>query len=242
MRPNTLQSARQASVPIVTGSNRTSSQGVPIISPLSRTSVLIPIIIPANETLSLPIAGNRFYLVFAQSQIDIRPRNGVQTGVFCTYSQGLGKNVPMENAFDNLDFQNNTANPILIYLSAGFDDLIDNRLVLTDAVTFQMIGSSVYTGTPAAATVAIPDRSNTVVQDVNGDSFYAVNRVATLFFNGHASDDVTVQNSGGSSNLAVNFARTGLRLDIRGDIRAVGVGAGNITGTIMEIYNAIAAP
>lgn len=232
-------SAASASLGIASGNNRLNSSGTPYIDPRARSSQQINNIVQAGQTLPVPCNGNQFYVLFSSANIDIRPSGGV----FNEYTQGTGLNLPDINAFNLLEVKNNTAGAIVFALFVGFDGFIDNRLILANNLTPQ-VSFPTYPTASAAATVSIIDQSGQPITDVNGDSWYAIQRQAIMVFNPDTGVTLLLQKFGSVvSNgpaVAAIYPQTSLNYPVSGDY-TLSVGGGMVNAIVSEIYTALAA-
>lgn len=237
MRPSTPQNA----YPVATNSNLTNSAGKPPSTPYGKASQILPLIVPAGKTIPVPIRGDSFYLIYASNTVNIRPRAQFGVGDFSGYTQGLGLDVPAENAFDMLEVYNpDPTNSIYILLFAGFDRLIDNRLVLTEAATFKQVIVPVYnSAASAAASVAVTDKSGTSVTDQNGVTWFAISRTAVNIFNTDLTNLLVVSNLLATTVIGAVYPLTTLRYDAAGGMSVQKSGGGNVPGVIAEIYSAV---
>jgi hypothetical protein len=160
--------------------------------------------------------------------------------VFNTYQQGTGLDLDETNAFNILDLRNDNAFPIAFQIFVGFDAYIDNRLILSGGQP--VVAFPTYDTPNSLAAVAIPDRSGSVIADINGNQFYALSRVAVLVFNTDAGVTLLVQRAGSAipNGPAVGavYPQTSVRLDCAGDF-SLSTGGGNINCVVSELYNAI---
>lgn len=226
-------------VPIATGSNRTNSSGRSLGTVLSRTSITINNIVPANSILQVPCAGTQFYVVVQTAPISIRPSGGV----FNVYEQGTGLQLEEINAFQLLEVKNENAFAVVFSIFVGFDQYIDNRLILTNTGQ-QLVANPTYPVVSAAATVAITDLAGSQFTDINGDDWYALSREAIYIFNPDPGVTLLLQLAGSVvSNgpaVAIIYPVTSLRYAASGDY-SLSVGGGNINAIVSELYSAIPA-
>lgn len=227
-------------VPVATGSNRVNSSGnLNATGPLSRTSIIFPLIVPAGKTGAVPIAGSTFYVTVATAPVDIRPLNGV----FNRYTQGQGMKVQEVNAFPALEVSNPNAFSVVVQVFVGFDNFIDNRLILANTGQ-QLIARPTYPTANAASVVNIDDISGAAFNDVNGNSWYALQREAIYVFNPDAGVTLLLQEAGSvvanGPAVAVIYPTTSLRYAASGNY-CLNVGGGNINAIVSELYQAIPA-
>ncbi len=229
------------SVQTATGSNRTNSSGRSLGNIVNRTSLTIRNIVQAGGILPIPAAGTQFYVSFASAPIEIRPSDGT----FVAYSQGTGLQLTEVNSFSLLEIRNQTANPITFELFVGFDQYIDNRLIITTSSLAQVVYPT-YPVAGSATFIDIPDRANTAFDDINGNHWLGVSRVCILVGNPDASQLLYVQRGVPAPTLLTDpailpvYPGTSSRLDVSGHY-AMTVGGGSINAIVSEIYNAIPA-
>jgi hypothetical protein len=220
-------------------SNRTTTApgAIPI---LSRTSQVLRNIVPANSSLQFPVSGNTFYVLFTSAQVIIKPGNGSAN----PYDTGTGLAAPEINSFGQLQIINPTANAIVFEIFVGFDGFIDNRVILAQVSGLRLVAYPTYPVTSAAASVAINDISATAFNDINGNQWYAVNRVAIIISNPDTGVTLFLQEEGSSiangPAIAAIYPLTSLNYPVSGNY-SLSVGGGNINALVSEIYNAIPA-
>lgn len=227
-------------VPVATGSNRVNSSGnLNATGPLSRTSIIFPLVIPAGQVGAVPIAGTTFYVTVATAPVDIRPLNGV----FSRYVQGQGLKVQTVNAFPALEVKNPNANAVVVQVFVGFDDMIDNRLILANTGQ-QLVANPTYPTASAAANIDILDLSGGPFTDINGEQWLALQREAIYVFNPDAGVTLLLQEFGSvvanGPAVAVIYPVTSLRYAAGGNY-TINVGGGNINAIVSELYQAIPA-
>lgn len=221
-----------------TGDNRQNSSGnFAATSPLSRTSIIYPIVVPANAVVPVPCAGTVFYVTVATAPVQIRP----VSGVFNTYTNGKGLRLQPQNAFASLEVKNTNAFPVVVQLFVGFDEFIDNTLILANTGQ-QLVARPTYPTASAAANVNILDISGSAFLDINGVSWYALQREAIYISNIDSGVTLLLQKLGsvvsnGPSAIAI-FPTSNLRYAASGDF-CLNVGGGNINAIVSELYQAI---
>ncbi len=222
---------------VATGTNRTSSIGASLGTVKYRTSLTVNNIVPANSTLQVPGAGTQFYVVVQTAPIAIRP-NG---GVFNTYEQGTGLQLDEVNSFSFLEVKNDNAFPVVFSLFIGFDQYIDNRLILTNTGT-RLVARPTYPTASAGTSVNINDIAGSQFTDINNHDWYALSREAIYISNLDPGVTLLLQKSGSivSNGLAVMgiYPVTSLRSAASGDY-SLSVGGGAINAIVSELYNAI---
>lgn len=217
--------------------NRVNSSGAALGNIKARSSLFISNVIPANETLPVPVAGMFFYVTAASAPIEIRPSGGI----FNSYAPGTGLELDEVNTFSRLDIRNNNAFPVAFQVFIGFDKYIDKRLIYAQSSLFN-VAKPTYPTTNASATVAITDVSGQIFTDINGKQWYAVQRDSIIISNTDAGVTLLLQKAGSiianGPAIAAIYGATTLRLDVQGDY-SLSTGGGNINAIVSEIYLAI---
>ncbi len=127
-------------VPVVFGSNRLNSSGdFRNINPIAKSSYFQEVVLIAGQTLQLALAGNVFYIVATTAAVDIRPRGGT----YNSYNLAQGLRVLPENAWGILEVHNPEVITTTFTLFIGFDEFIDNQLVLSSASIAQIVAGIV---------------------------------------------------------------------------------------------------
>lgn len=222
---------------IATGTNRINSTGATVGSPGNRTSQKITQVLAGGGIMQAQVPGTTFYIAYSSAPLNIRPSGGS----FNTYDVGTG--LKFEKGFVLLEIQNPTTNPVLFQIFVGFDEFIDNRVILSQQ-QFPLVTFPTYPTANAAASIAFNDLSKTKFTDINGNQWYAVAREAIYVFNIDAGVTYLLQKKGAntSSGPAVGavYPTTSLRFATAGDY-AIATGGGNINVIASEIYFALAA-
>ena len=230
-------SNQQSDIPAITNATPLSTRGVKPLPGLSyRVSASYPVVIPAGATISLAAPGNTFYLITATNNLFVRPENGV----FSEYAQGTGENCEF---FSRLEIENRSANNAVALIFVGWQNFIDNRLILASSST-PNVANPTYPTANASPTVNIPDLSGGSFNDLNGKKWLALNRVCILVFNLDAAANYLLQKASatnGSGVAAANcFPLTPLRFEFSGNYRITnGAGGANINAIVSEVYQAI---
>jgi hypothetical protein len=192
----------------------------------------------AGATTRVNNKGTKAYLVVATAGVQMRPIGGqVGVGDFNLYSQGTGFNAV--DVFDTVEFFNSNAIAIVISVWIGFDNFIDNRLILANA-TLQNIAYPTQP-TPTGSPIQIPDLSGGSFLDLNVVKWLPLFRQA-IIINNLGTSAVLLQAYGAatSSGPAVLVAPPGLPIahNAGGNYAVVG---GSNTVIVSEIYQAILA-
>lgn len=221
-----------------TAGYRVSSAGLPPIAQLHKTSVQLKLILLPGETRPLSAPGWTFYVIAASRELFIRPDTGSEN----PYTSGTGLDLDQSNAFTTLQVRNpSVTEAAYIDIFIGFDSYIDKRLIYP-SIYFKRILRSVYNyvdaGAPAAD-IAVPDLSGTVITDLNGDEFFALERLLLICFNGHATDGLYI--SSGGDEVVPIFGQTGIQLPLTGDLEVTAAGGGGLP-MISEVYNCVPNP
>lgn len=227
----------QNSIVVANNDNRTSTQGLFNRGSRAKSSVQINNLIPAGGTLPLPVSGVNFYLLLASAAVKIRPSGGN----FDEYTTGTGLNLDPANAFELLEIRNDNSFAVAFSIFVGWDSYDDRRLILAQQQTPQ-VAYPTYPVASAAAVITINDLSGTLITDINLRQWYAIYRVAMLFFNPDTGVTFNVQKSGsivpGGPAVGVVYPLTSLRLDFSGNY-IVNLGGANINAIVSEIYACI---
>lgn len=204
-----------------------------------RTSLRLTNVIQAGQQIPVSVSGTQFYFVTATAKLAVQPSGGV----FSDYGQGEGMNLSEENAFSSLQIKNNNSFPVVYDLFVGFQGFIDNKLILTNSL-YPVVAKPTYPIASAAPVVDITDVSGSAFTDVNGNEWYALNRVAIVISNTSSGVTLLLQkaDSTTSSDEAVIaiFPQTSIRFDLSGNYR-LNLGGANIDAIVSELYNVISA-
>lgn len=236
MRPDNMGAA----VGVAQGNNRVNSSGQAPSNNKGKTSLTINRLMAAGDALVLPVTGTSFYLQVATAPIQIRPTgNGV--GVFNEYSQGTGLYVGLENTFANLELKNNNAFTVVVSIFIGFDGFIDNRLIIATTTT-PLVAYPTYPTPNAAGNVNITDKSGSVIVDINGNEWYAIQREGMYIFNVDTGIVYLIQKFGSvvanGPAIGAVYPQTTLRLPESGNY-CINVGGANINVIVSEVYQAL---
>jgi hypothetical protein len=228
------------------GSIAASAGQVP--SGLARTSRQISIAIVAGVLVngqiqpgefSITQSGSRFYVLGASAPIEIQPQRGGSLGASNTF--GVGQGMPVADTFDGLVIRNKTLFPVVALIWVGFDDFINDQLILQSS-SYAQVAYPTYPIANAASVVDVKDLSGQSFADINGKLWGALSRVCILVFNVDAGLTINLQkaNATTSTGAAVGtcFPLTPTRFDFAGDYRFQ-LGGANINLIVSEIYNAI---
>lgn len=223
--------------PTARSNNRVNTSSQPQVSNKGQSSQRYVNIIAPGGTIQIPAAGTQFYFRTATTELQVRPSGGN----FSAYQQGEGLNVARENAFTFLDIRNESAGTCIYELFIGFDGFIDNKLILSLTLNFNVLFPT-YTTPNSAAVVTITDRAGTLITDINGKQWYAIQRIAILVFNPDTGVTLLVQQLGSvvanGPAVGVVYPQTTLRLDCVGSY-TLHLGGANINAVVSEIYNCI---
>jgi hypothetical protein len=211
--------------------------------PVSRESGGRAIAIPINagDTVPIPQRGTQFYLQISTGTVNIRARAGsAGAGDFSLFTQGTGDK--SKNPFDIVEINNPNAFPVVLQIWIGFDDFIDNRLILSNAT----IPNVTYPTQPddTATNIPIPDLSGGPFLDLNGNKWLALFRIAIIISNTSTGTTLLLQKFGSvvANGPAAVIIPAGLVIghNSSGDF-SMSVGGGVIPAIVSEIYQAIQA-
>jgi hypothetical protein len=235
MRRNLVDPAM--AVGVATGSNRINSSGIAISSQLGRSSRVINNSVPAGGTIPVPASGTTFYLLVATGTLQIRP----SSGQFSPFNQGQGLRLLEINAFDLLELKNENSFTVVFSLFVGFDEFIDMTLITANTGVLSVTYPT-YPVANSAAVVNIPDISGAEFQDINGTSWYALQRQSVNISNSDSGVTLSLlkANATGSGDPAVIqvFPQTSIAYPSQGDFR-ITTGGGNINAIVSELYQSI---
>lgn len=218
--------------------------------PKAQTSRQIPIQIPAATSLNgqvqpaeipITLAGSQFYLLVTSAPITIQAMRGGAIGASNSYNTGQGQFV--NNQFDSLIAKNYNLFAIVALVWVGFDEFIDNQLILNTNLT--PLFTYATQSTPTATNINIVDQSGQQITDINGSKFLAVSRQSIIISNVSTGTTILLQKFGsvvanGPSVLAVP---PGLPLAHNsGGKFCLNVGGGVIQAIVSETYLGIPVP
>jgi hypothetical protein len=233
--------------PVATNSNRTSSQGIAPTFQRYKTSQIVRVLLSVGQTLPVPVAGDRFYVVASSYAVQIRPGNMAEN----LFYPGTGLKLDPQNAFDILHLRNSHAsNAVYLELFVGFDEYDDRRLTFP-SVQFSQVFLPVYDyihpalSGGATANLVVPDRSGQVVTQLDGTKFYALSRQLLILFNDSASVNhlLSYFSAGpGFNYCGVAYPKTSLQLPVTGALRVLTQDGSNLAAYISEVYNCLPVP
>lgn len=202
-------------------------------------SIAIPI--AAGNTVPIPQRGTQFYLQICTGTVNIRARAGASgAGDFSLFTQGTGDR--SKTAFDIIEIENPNAFPVVLQIWIGFDDFIDNRLILSNATIPNVTNPT--QPTPTATNIPIPDLSGSAFFDINGNKWLALFRVAIIISNTSTGTTLLLQQFGSviAGGPAVLSIPPGLVIahNSSGNF-CLNVGGGTIPAIVSEIYQSIPA-
>jgi len=224
--------------PVVATNNRVTSQGQAPDSRQGRGSVRVANVIQSGESLKVIAQGTQFYFRTLTANI-LAKESG---GIFANYAQGEGLNVTLDNAFSMIELQNPNSFPIVFEIFVGFGGFIDNKLIFA---WNNVPNVALPTSPTAGATVInITDKSGSQITDINGNKFYALQRLAIVISNVDSGSTYLIQKADSAvangPAIAAVFPLTSIRLDVGGNYRMT-LGGGAIAAIVSEIYAAIPA-
>jgi hypothetical protein len=220
------------------------------VASLPRVSKSVPVILSAATILngqttpseiSLTQAGDRFYVIATSAPVAIQSLRAGNVGATNSFQNGQGQTV--SQGFDTLAIKNFNAFPIVALVWIGFEDFINDQLVLNQTSTPQVTNPTQPIATGSAGDIQIPDLSGQQFTDINGKKWYAISRVAIIISNISPSV-LTLQKFGNTSATgnAVLMIPAGLPIahNSSGSF-TISVGGGPVQAIVSEIYNSIAA-
>ncbi len=219
------------------GNNTTNSGGAVLANVKNRSSLVYANVLQAGQQLPVPSSGTQFYVTFTSATIEIQPSGGT----FAPYDAGTGLQLSDDNPFSQLQVRNPNAFSIVFQIFIGFNQFIDNRLVLFNQSQPNVVFPT-YPLAGTAAIVNINDLSGGSFTDINGNKWLALQRAAVLIGNPDSATTILVQKkaaagASGPSIIPV-YPLTSVNLPISGDY-CLNVGGGMINAIVSEIYQAI---
>jgi hypothetical protein len=213
-----------------------------------RTAQSVPVILPAGTPVNgqvqpteaqITVPGDRFYVLACSSPVAITPFRAGNAGTQNTFGIGQGREVG--SAFEILTVRNYTTNPIVALIWVGFDDFINNQLIIATNA-YSSIAYPTYPVANVATTVLIPDISGKPFVDINGKKWGAISRQAILIFNLSAGtyllQALSASTGTGPAIAVIPPAPLPLQLQFSGDC-AINVGGASVNMVVSEIYYAI---
>lgn len=201
-------------IPVAEGAPRSNRPGVVLAGGKGRTSQIVTTIVEAGKVLQVFQAGQQFYLVLATGEVKIKPNNGAEN----SYTQGKGLVVDAENQFRQLQVTNPNSFNVVIQLFVGFGDYIDNTVILYNP---QFTNAVYGTMSTIASTnnLAIPDKSGTAFDDINGVSWIAIARVSLYVTNYDLAKTYDLKNNASTKTILGILPATNVTLPFGGDLR-----------------------
>ena len=198
---------------------------------------IINLPLAAGAVTRITSRGTKAYLVIATATVNMRPDGGD----FVAYSQGTG--IHTREAFSLVEIENPNAVAVVISIWVGFDDFIDNRLILANA-TLQNVTYPTQP-LPTATRINIPDLSGGFFVDINGGIWIALFRQAIIISNLDPATPLLLQKfttATGNGPSVLNIP-PGLPIahNSSGSF-AIYTGGATISAIVSEIYQAIPAP
>jgi hypothetical protein len=223
----------------------------PLPAAVARVSRSIPFQLPAAVVVNgqaqpsqIPVqcSGDRFYLRVASAQVSIKGVRAANAGTDNPFTGGQGQTV--QNGFEQLLVSNFNTFPVTGLLWVGFEDFINDQLVLDQSTLQNVTYPTQPVATGFAGNLAIPDLSGQSFLDVNGKKWFAVGRSAIIISNFSTGTSVNLQAKGatGATGPAVLLCPPGLPIEhSSGGDFSMSVGGGVIPVIVSEIYQAFAA-
>src|SRR5665213_498774 len=159
--------------------------------------------------------------------------NNFQNGQGQTVSQG----------FEQLTAKNFNPFPIAALVWVGFEDFINDQLILNQTSTPQVTYATQPIATGAAGNIQIPDISGQAFTDINGKAWYAIARTAIVISN-IGSNPIYLQKYGSTSATANAVLQCPAGQPIAHNASGnftISVGGAGVPAIVSEIYSAIAA-
>lgn len=218
--------------PVARGSNQQNLTGQLIGSAANRVSQNYTNVLPAGAVEPINFPGTTFYISYSAAPVNIRPRGGT----FNTYLQGTG--IKFEKGFTSLEIQNANAFPVLVQVFIGFDEFIDNRVIID--YTAQPLVAIPRCDTASSLTfIDCSDLSTQAITDINGGKWWGIQREALYVFNPDTGITLLLQKAGANTSsgpaVAVIYPQTTLRYPSSGNFSLSLAGA-TINAIVSDIY------
>jgi hypothetical protein len=214
----------------------------------ARVSRQVPVVLPAatrvNNTVvpsqaGIAQAGNRFYVLSCSAPVSIQAIRAGSVGAANSF--GIGQGQPVSAGFETLSVSNYSLNPVVALIWVGFDDFVNDQLILATN-SFAYVVFPTYKTASSATNVNINDLSGTSFTDINGKLWGAIARVAILVFNTDPGATLLLQKAGTviGTGVAVGviYPNTPIRFDFSGNY-ALNLGGAPVPAIVSEIYQAI---
>lgn len=217
----------------------------------TRTTRTIPVFLPAATLLNgqvqptqitLPAAGSQFRVLASSANVAITPYRGGSTGAQNSF--GIGQGCKVANGFENLIVANYNTFPVVASLWVGFDDFINDQLILAVSA-YQPVAYPTNPVLNATANINIQDLSGQTFTDINGQIWGAIQRLAILIFNQDAGNTYLLRKYGatgspgsGPAIAAIPPSPLPLQLQFTGNY-TINNGGENLNIIVSEIYYAI---
>lgn len=224
-------------------------QLAPTVAVLPRSSRAFPVqlpaatgtgaqLVPAEQQIIAP--GSKFYVITASAQINIQPVRAGNIGISNPF--GVGQGQPVTGGYEFLTVRNYNSFPVVALVWVGFDDFINNQMVIAStvnqAVTFPT------QSLPTSTQININDLSGTAFLDINGKKWYAIQRQAIIISNLDTGVSLLLQKAGSAvaNGAAVLLCPVAIPVEHRsGGNFTISTGGATINAIVSEIYLAFAA-
>jgi len=217
---------------------------------LPRVSKTITVLLQAATSLNgqttaaevtLTQAGDRFYVIATSAPISFQPLRAGNVGATNNFQNGQGQTV--SQGFEQLTAKNFNPFPIAALVWVGFEDFINDQLILNQTSTPQVTYATQPIATGAAGNIQIPDISGQAFTDINGKAWYAIARTAIVISN-IGSNPIYLQKYGSTSATANAVLQCPAGQPIAHNASGnftISVGGAGVPAIVSEIYSAIAA-
>jgi hypothetical protein len=185
----------------------------------SRSSTVSQTIIPAGETFSAGVYGERFYFINATLPLEVK----TNLTPFKPYRKGTGELFTPEMRFNRLEVKNNNAVAVFIQLWAGFGEYLDTTAELVEGYT-TVYGNATSSLAPVSSLTLSGNPSGVQIQ-----------RKSVIVSNLSNSDTIYIKDNAGNFVCAV-FPLTSITLPVSGIVKVVNSTAGAIPVCISEIW------
>ncbi len=222
----------------------------PTVASLPRVSRSIPVSVPAGTSLngqvtpsqiSVTAAGTRFYVRAASGTVNIQALRAGNVGGDNPYGVGQGSKV--SDGFENLTVSNFNLFPVAALIWIGFEDFINDQLILATNQT-PIVAKPTQATAGTATTIAIADISGLAFTDINGKGWLAIARAYFIVTNLDTVTPLNVQKAGSTiqNDASIDCVQPlqSHRIDTSGSFQ-ICLGGSPINGYVAEFYYAIPA-
>lgn len=222
----------------------------PTVVNLPRISKTVTVFVPAGIAVNgqitpseatLTQAGDRFYVIATSAPISIQALRAGNVGATNSFQNGQGQTV--SQGFEQVSVKNYNTFAIAALIWIGFEDFINDQLVLSQTSTPLVTYPTQPVATGAAGDIQIPDLSGQLFTDINGKAWYAISRFSIIISN-ISSNPIYLQKFGSTSATANAVLQCPAGQPIAHNAQGnftISVGGASVPAIVSEIYYSIAA-